>query len=158
MNVECPHCRASITIPVQNAGETANCPYCSGQFQIPYPSSTVPNPANPYSANAPLPPPESFGDNSQEYTSFVSKRLAAGICGIVLGGWGVHKFILGMNTAGAIMLAVSLIGAVTGLCLFVPIFLTLAMQVIGFIEGIIYLTMSDQQFYKTYANRQKEWF
>ncbi|MFM9064000.1 MAG: hypothetical protein ACKOOI_13355 [Pirellula sp.] len=30
--------------------------------------------------------------------------------------------------------------------------------VIGFIEGIIYLTMPDEAFYQTYGVEKKEWF
>lgn len=43
-------------------------------------------------------------------------------------------------------------------CLIIPIFGLFAMQVIGFIEGIIYLTMPDEAFYQTYAVEKKEWF
>jgi hypothetical protein len=32
------------------------------------------------------------------------------------------------------------------------------MHVIGFIEGIIYLTKSDAEFYQTYVVQKKEWF
>lgn len=75
-----------------------------------------------------------------------SKKLAAGICGILLGWLGVHKFILGYTTAGVIMLAVSLIscGSIA--------------SIIGIIEGIIYLTRSDDEFYETYMLGKKEWF
>jgi TM2 domain-containing membrane protein YozV len=38
-----------------------------------------------------------------------SKKIAAGICGILLGYLGIHKFILGMTTPGLIMLLVSLL-------------------------------------------------
>ena len=89
---------------------------------------------------------------------FAGKKIAAGICGILLGGFGVHKFILGFNTAGAIMLAVSLLCFFGGCLLVVPIIGTVAMQVIGLIEGIIYLTKTDAEFYQTYAVEKKEWF
>ena len=39
------------------------------------------------------------------------KKIVAGVCGILPGGLGVHKFILGYTSAGFIMLAVSLIGS-----------------------------------------------
>ena len=32
------------------------------------------------------------------------------------------------------------------------------MEVIGIIEGIIYLTKTDQEFYQIYEAQQKEWF
>ncbi|WNZ44340.1 TM2 domain-containing protein [Leptolyngbya boryana CZ1] len=41
-----------------------------------------------------------------------SKKIAAGICGILLGGFGVHKFVLGYSTEGVIMLLVGILGGV----------------------------------------------
>ena len=78
-----------------------------------------------------------------------SKKVAAGICGILLGPLGVHKFILGYTKEGLIMLLGSVltcgIGAsVTGL--------------IGLVEGIIYLTKSDAEFESTYLIGKKGWF
>src|SRR4051794_30615584 len=37
-----------------------------------------------------------------------SNKIPAGICGIILGGLGVHKFILGYTGTGVIMLLVSI--------------------------------------------------
>lgn len=78
-----------------------------------------------------------------------SKKLAAGICGILLGSLGVHKFILGYTNAGLIMLLATILtcgiaGVVFG--------------VIGLVEGIIYLTKSDDDFYRTYIAQKKPWF
>jgi TM2 domain-containing membrane protein YozV len=78
-----------------------------------------------------------------------SKKMAAGICGILLGGFGVHKFILGYTVPGVIMLLITLLtcgfgGMISG--------------VIGLVEGIIYLTKSDEDFYQTYMVGKKEWF
>jgi TM2 domain-containing membrane protein YozV len=80
------------------------------------------------------------------------KKIAAGICGILLGALGVHKFILGYTTQGIIMLAVSIIGSILfGLG-------PLIMAIIGLVEGIIYLTKSDEEFAQTYVQGQKPWF
>lgn len=87
-----------------------------------------------------------------------SKKIAAGICGILLGGFGVHKFILGMTTPAVIMLAVTLASWVGGCFLMFPFLASVAMSVIGLVEGIIYLTKSDQDFYQTYIVGKKEWF
>ena len=95
---------------------------------------------------------------SEAVKAVASKKIAAGVCGIVLGGLGVHKFILGFNTAGAIMLAVYLVGMFSGLCLLVPFMASFAMQIIGLVEGILYLTKSDEEFYQLYAVQKKEWF
>jgi TM2 domain-containing membrane protein YozV len=78
-----------------------------------------------------------------------SKKTAAGICGILIGALGIHKFILGYTTEGAIMLAVSLLTC--GIAS--PI-----MGIIGLIEGITYLTKSDREFVDTYVNSKKGWF
>ncbi|MBV6496113.1 MAG: TM2 domain-containing protein [Acidobacteria bacterium ACB1] len=81
------------------------------------------------------------------------KKVLAGILGIVLGGLGIHKFILGYNTEGIIMLGVWVVGAVF-LC-GIP---SLVMAVIGIIEGIMYLTKSDEEFVHTYIMNKKPWF
>lgn len=76
-------------------------------------------------------------------------KIAAGICGILLGSLGVHKFILGYTGAGLIMLLVTLLTCFVAS----PI-----MHLIGLIEGIIYLTKSDADFVKTYVEGRREWF
>jgi TM2 domain-containing membrane protein YozV len=80
-------------------------------------------------------------------------KIAAGICGILLGCLGVHKFILGYTGAGLIMLLVGLLGAV-----FTCGVGTSVMALIGLIEGILYLTKSDEEFVRTYVDGRKEWF
>jgi TM2 domain-containing membrane protein YozV len=71
------------------------------------------------------------------------KRVTAGILAILLGGIGVHKFFLGYTTAGIIHLLLCWTG-IPGL--------------IGLIEGIIYLTKTDEQFDATYVTGRKAWF
>ena len=93
------------------------------------------------------PPPPSTPLPDKE--AFSEKKIVAGVFGIVLGAFGIHKFILGMTTPGVIMLLVT----VCSCFLASPI-----MNIIGLIEGIIYLTKSDEDFYQTYAIEKKEWF
>ncbi|MFQ3593703.1 MAG: TM2 domain-containing protein [Gemmataceae bacterium] len=68
---------------------------------------------------------------------FASKKIAAGICGILIGFLGIHKFILGLTTPGVIMLVTSLTCWCCG---------TAVMELIGLVEGILYLSMSDEEF------------
>jgi TM2 domain-containing membrane protein YozV len=136
-----------LSVHPSQAGSVIACPKCGGKLQIPVP--TAQSSAGP--SNAAYAPPS-------EVQTFASKKIAAGICGILLGGMGIHKFILGLNTAGGIMLAVWLLGLITGMCLFIPLLACVAMNVIGLVEGIIYLTKSDDDFYQTYAVQKKEWF
>lgn len=63
-------------------------------------------------------------------------RIAAALLAIFLGDFGIHKFYLGKPVQGIIYLI---------FCwTFIP-------GLIGFIEGIIYLMMSDKSFEKKYA-------
>ena len=110
------------------------------------------NPNNPYENPAPIPPPGGSLPPSGPIAG-ADKKLVAGICGILLGCFGVHKFILGYNTEGIIMLVVSLV-----LGFFTCGIGTAVMGVIGLVEGILYLTKSDQEFVQTYINNKKPWF
>ncbi len=74
-----------------------------------------------------------------------NKRVIAGIFGLLLGGLGIHKFILGYTQEGLIQLVISVVTCGIG-------------SVIGFIEGIIYLTKSDEEFYQMYQVNKKGWF
>ena len=86
-----------------------------------------------------------------------NKKLLAGLLALFLGWAGGHKFILGYQKEGIIMLAGSVIGWVTA-CFIIGYFLALAVWVVGVVEGIIYLTKSDEDFYNTYQVGKKPWF
>ncbi|HRQ72404.1 MAG TPA: TM2 domain-containing protein [Phycisphaerales bacterium] len=86
---------------------------------------------------------------SESASNIQGKKIAAGICGILLGALGIHKFILGKTVPGVIMLLVSVL--TLG-------FLSWLMAIIGIIEGIIYLTKTDEDFYNTYVVGKKNWF
>ena len=73
------------------------------------------------------------------------KKLLAGLLGILLGWTGAHKFVLGYTKEGVIQLIVSLVTCG-------------AFGIVGLIEGIIYLTKSDEEFVATYITGRKGWF
>jgi TM2 domain-containing membrane protein YozV len=77
------------------------------------------------------------------------KKVIGGILAIILGGLGIHKFMLGYQKEGLIMLLVSVLSCGT----LYPI-----MHVIGIVEGIMYLTKSDEDFVRTYLIEKKGWF
>lgn len=85
------------------------------------------------------------------------KKIIAGILGILLGAFGVHKFYLGYTQAGIIMLAGTIVGILTS-CFVIGIFISTAVGIIGLVEGIIYLTKTDADFVATYITGQKPWF
>lgn len=80
-------------------------------------------------------------------------HVAAGLLAIFLGSFGVHKFYLGYNSAGFVMLAVSIVGSLLTLGIAAGV-----MCVIGFIEGIIYLVKSQTDFEQLYVYNKREWF
>ncbi|HJN35424.1 MAG: TM2 domain-containing protein [Prochlorococcus sp.] len=86
-------------------------------------------------------------------TELSNKKLAAGLLGIFLGSFGIHKFVLGKNNPGIIMLVVTLAGGVVtcGIA-------AIVMQVIGIIEGVIYLTKTPEEFRDIYLDGDKDWF
>ncbi|MFT4801656.1 MAG: TM2 domain-containing membrane protein YozV [Flavobacteriaceae bacterium] len=73
-----------------------------------------------------------------------NKKVIAGILAILLGSLGIHKFILGYNKEGVIQILLNLLCG--------------AGSIIGLIEGIIYLTKSDEEFYNTYQVGKRPWF
>jgi TM2 domain-containing membrane protein YozV/RNA polymerase subunit RPABC4/transcription elongation factor Spt4 len=81
-----------------------------------------------------------------------SNRMAAGLLAILLGSLGIHKFILGYTTAGVIMLMVTIFGS----CLYGAGWVV--MSIIGLVEGIIYLSMSDKDFQRIHGRKTKPWF
>jgi TM2 domain-containing membrane protein YozV len=75
-----------------------------------------------------------------------NKKVVAGVLAILLGAFGVHKFILGYTQEGIIQLVIGIVTCGT------------IGSLIGLIEGIIYLTKTDEEFYQTYQVGKKGWF
>ena len=92
---------------------------------------------------------EILDENGNRIQKQESKRVIAGILGILLGALGIHKFILGYTTEGIIMLLLTVLTCGIG---------SAATGLIGLIEGIIYLTKSDEEFINSYQNNKKGWF
>ena len=88
-------------------------------------------------------------ENGNTIPNQSSKRVVAGILGIILGALGIHKFILGYTTEGIVMLLLTVITC--GIAGWL-------MGLIGLIEGIIYLTKSDEEFVQIYQANKKGWF
>lgn len=95
----------------------------------------------------PPPPPAPYYGRPPHLADANQKKILAGLLAIFVGNLGIHKFILGCNTAGIIMILLNLT------CIGVPV-----IRVISLIEGILYLTKSDEEFYNTYIANKKEWF
>ena len=74
-----------------------------------------------------------------------SQRVLAGVLGILLGGLGVHRFILGDVSGGIIRIVITVVTCGFG-------------SLLGLVEGIIYLTKTDEQFIQEYQVGKKAWF
>lgn len=74
-----------------------------------------------------------------------SKRITAGVLAILLGGLGIHKFILGYSMEGILQIVITVVTCGVG-------------SVIGLIEGIVYLTKTDEEFIQTYQLNKRGWF
>ena len=96
-----------------------------------------------------VPPPIAPAPPSPAAASRASNKIPAGVCGILLGSLGIHKFILGYTGAGLVMLLVTVLTCgIAGT----------VMHLIGIIEGIVYLCKSDEEFVRLYVDGRKEWF
>ena len=84
------------------------------------------------------------GNPQKKFSSQESKRIIAGILGILFGALGIHKFVLGYTKEGLIQIGLSIVSC--GI-----------LSIIGFIEGIIYLTKTDEEFVEMYQNNHKGW-
>ena len=85
-------------------------------------------------------------------TSSGKSRVAAGLLAIFLGALGIHKFYLGYTGPGIILLLITCFG---WMLFFVP---NVVIGIIVLIEGIIYLTKSDEKFEQIYVIGKKRMF
>ena len=103
-----------------------------------------------FAADFKVPPPLAAGAPYSAATARASNKIPAGVFGILpLGALGIHKFILGYTGAGLIMLLVT----VCTCGLLYPL-----MHLISLVEGVIYLTKSDEDFARIYVDSRREWF
>ena len=129
----CTNCRT------QNPGTFQNCTNCGAFMGVGAPMQQSPQ--------------------MQSKPVGADKKIAAGLCGILLGGLGIHKFILGYQQEGIILLSVYLISFIIAIVTCgIGIPLILIPTVIGIVEGVIYLTKSDEEFVQTYVIGKKPWF
>jgi TM2 domain-containing membrane protein YozV len=90
---------------------------------------------------------EVVDENGTRISKPENKKLVAGILAIIpiTGSLGVHKFILGYTKEGIIQIILT-------------IFTIGFASIIPLIEGIIYLTKTDEEFYQTYQVNKRGWF
>ncbi|MGN0866433.1 MAG: TM2 domain-containing protein [Oligosphaeraceae bacterium] len=98
----------------------------------------------------------------QDFMNKPKNKVIAGVVAIFLGWLGIHKFYLGYNKAGIIQLVAGLAILVLSwlICrLGIPFigFVRSLPVILGIVEGVLYLTKSDEEFQKIYVEGKKEW-
>ncbi len=88
---------------------------------------------------------EVVNENGAPVVKPENKKLVAGILAILIGYLGIHKFVLGYTKEGILQIIISIVTCGIG-------------GLIPLIEGIIYLTKSDDEFYETYQVNKRGWF
>jgi TM2 domain-containing membrane protein YozV len=134
---KCPQCGAPIDANV------SICKFCGADIVV-APQPTAPN-APQYAQQQPqyappqyTPPVYTAPPQAPPVNTSGKSKITAGVLAILLGGLGIHKFYLGSIGLGIVYILFCWTG--------IPSF-------IGIIEGIIYLTSSDEKFYRKYGNR-----
>ncbi len=88
-------------------------------------------------------------ENGNKIPNLTSNRVLAGVLAIVIGTLGIHKFVLGYTKEGVIMLLATILSC--GI-------LAVVTSIIALVEGIIYLTKTDEEFIEIYQKNKKPWF
>ena len=155
--VTCPSCSTTLKAPDSAAGKRVKCPKCTSPIDVP--AAAPPPVVEEEFTDEPLPPARGEAAPRREEQAYAgavpppdwqSNRQAIALAAVIpnVGPLGIHKFMMGKTSAGLIMLLVSLFGCGVGF---------FVMWVIGVMEGIKYMKMSDAEFYETYVVGDKAW-
>lgn len=129
----CPFCRKHLAMDETHSFKEIACSACGKNI-------------------IPKPPGLSSGPLVKLNLSLRQRRILAGLCGLLLGATGAHKFVLNYNLSGVIMLIMAI-----ALSTFNP-WWCLAVWFIGALEGVIYLLTEDRIFEKRYISKHRYWF
>lgn len=80
-------------------------------------------------------------------------KIFTAFLALLFGGYGIHKFYLGYFKEGFIVFLLCYASMILNIH-----FIYTIMCIIGIIEGIIYITKSDNEFYNLYVKNYKGWF
>lgn len=127
-DVKCPSCGSPNVEQIDV--NKYQCPYCGATFNHSVQSQVekVSTPDRVFTTQQAPVTPQPSGENIQKKPK---SRVVAAVLALCLGGLGIHHFYLGNYLRGIIYLV---------LCwTYIP-------SIVGFVEGIIYLTQSDEVF------------
>ncbi|WP_202630359.1 TM2 domain-containing protein [Deinococcus alpinitundrae] len=167
LRIDPPHTQpASHDVPgwVNEATQQAQQTHTPPQVPQPQPDFNARQPAERLTGDA---APLNIVPQSETGT----RKLVAGLLAIFLGAFGAHKFYLGRTTPGLIVLlahiggwfvtlVLSILTLGLGAIILVPLMglVASALCIVGLIEGVVYLTRSDEEFAQIYLIGKKDWF
>lgn len=160
----CPHCKSAFRVKDEAAGTWGTCPACKKPalvIAMQPPVLEVVETVKPEPPRPAYQQPYQQVPHQQQYqrSPQSSNRVAAGVLAILLGNLGIHKFIMGYPGEGVVMLLVTLVCLFSSCFLFgIPLIGCLAISVIALVEGIVYLTKSDEEFHRIYVVGRRPWF
>lgn len=134
-NITCPSCGGQKATQLNE--REYRCEYCGHTFtpKVDHPIQAPQQFVTQPSFQQPSQSQPTFQSAFDSRTSSGKNRTTAAILGIVLGGFGVHHFYLGNTGKGILYLF---------FCwTYIP-------AIVGFVEGIIFLTQSDEEFANKY--------
>ncbi len=170
--MNCTSCGRQLKVALGTAGKKAVCPACGATVVIPGPQPPPlhdPLVARVEPAGAPAAGNTKFCFHCGAAISILAEicprcgvrqpgtsgpgisgpnRVVASLLAIFLGSLGAHKFYLGATSVGIIYL---LIGVLLGVCTFG--ISTLILGLVALIEGLVYLSYTDEQFAAKYGRR-----
>ncbi|NMC19873.1 MAG: NINE protein [Thermogutta sp.] len=168
----CTACGRQLKVAPGTAGKKAACPACGATLVIPGPQ---PPPLNDHvfaeiePDRVPAPGNTKFCFHCGAAISILAEicphcgvrqpgtsvpgssgpnRVVASLLAIFLGSLGAHKFYLGQSGSGVVYL---IIGLFLGMCTFG--ISTLVIAIVGLIEGLFYLSYTDEAFAAKYGRR-----
>ena len=123
LTIYCSRCGQPMAVAAEHVGRTVACPHCAEHLQ-PWRAAPAPYPPPP-------PPPMQGYDRARAnyapagYSS--RNKVVAGVLGILLGAFGIHRFYLGFIGIGILQIVLTIVTG--GLA-----------AVWGLVEGILCLT------------------
>lgn len=152
----CPSCAKTYDVDDKFSGKSTKCVKCGEKIKVPLMAGGLvfedvdePKPSRSKKIDSQI--EEDTGD-------VTTKRVTAGILGILFGVFGLQRFVAGQPVFGLILLTISLGSwavAIQTDIVGIGYLGSAAVSMFGFIDGIVMLFLSDKAFARKYLKKAK---